>query len=185
MIPFVNLQAQYRSIKEEVDCAIARVLDSSEFVLGKEVAALEEEFANYLGVPLGLPRSKQPPTIAAWPRMWLGLNAIVRPVPGPPTREPQICVPFSRTNLFVSSAFGPPGICVDSTVATPPAGRNPPSRRMSTQVSSSRPRFTASLNTTKNSSFESTNRSSSLLSRLSIAFIVRASHWRPLALTPP
>jgi dTDP-4-amino-4,6-dideoxygalactose transaminase len=54
MIPFVNLQAQYRSIKEEVDCAIVRVLDTSQFVLGKEVAALEEEFASYLGVPLAI-----------------------------------------------------------------------------------------------------------------------------------
>jgi dTDP-4-amino-4,6-dideoxygalactose transaminase len=47
MIPFVDLKAQYQSIKQEVDAAVASVLESSQFVLGKEVAAFEEEFADY------------------------------------------------------------------------------------------------------------------------------------------
>ena len=47
MIPFVDLKTQYRSIKEEIDTALQSVLDSSQFVLGKEVAAFEEEFAVY------------------------------------------------------------------------------------------------------------------------------------------
>jgi dTDP-4-amino-4,6-dideoxygalactose transaminase len=47
MIPFVDLKAQYHSIKDEVDTAIFGVLESSQFVLGKEVAAFEEEFAGY------------------------------------------------------------------------------------------------------------------------------------------
>jgi dTDP-4-amino-4,6-dideoxygalactose transaminase len=45
MIPLVDLQAQYRSIKPEVDAAIQRVLDSAQFILGDEVAAFEREFA--------------------------------------------------------------------------------------------------------------------------------------------
>lgn len=45
MIPFVDLKSQYRSIKEEVDGAVARVLESGQFVLGDEVEAFEEEFA--------------------------------------------------------------------------------------------------------------------------------------------
>jgi dTDP-4-amino-4,6-dideoxygalactose transaminase len=49
VIPFVDLKAQYHSIKEEIDSAIAGVLESSQFVLGKEVAAFEEEFALYCG----------------------------------------------------------------------------------------------------------------------------------------
>ena len=49
MIPFVDLKAQYHSIKPEIDAAIARVLESSQFVLGKEVAAFEEGFAAYCG----------------------------------------------------------------------------------------------------------------------------------------
>lgn len=47
MIPFVDLKAQYLSIKEEIDAAILGVLDSTQFVLGKEVAAFEELFAAY------------------------------------------------------------------------------------------------------------------------------------------
>ena len=47
MVPFVDLKAQYRSIKPEIDAAIARVLESSQFVLGEEVAAFEVEFAAY------------------------------------------------------------------------------------------------------------------------------------------
>lgn len=47
MIPFVDLTAQYHSIKPEIDAAVARVLESSQFVLGPEVAAFEEEFAAY------------------------------------------------------------------------------------------------------------------------------------------
>lgn len=54
MIPFVDLQAQYRSIKNEVDDAVAKVLDSSQFILGSEVAAFEEEFAAYSGAQYGI-----------------------------------------------------------------------------------------------------------------------------------
>ena len=49
MIPFADLKAQYHSIKEEIDRVIAGVLESSQFVLGKEVAGFEEEFAAYCG----------------------------------------------------------------------------------------------------------------------------------------
>ena len=48
-VPFVDLQAQYRSIKSEVDAAIQRVLDTSAFVLGREVEAFERAFAEYVG----------------------------------------------------------------------------------------------------------------------------------------
>lgn len=47
MIPLVDLQAQYRAIKPEVDEAIHRVLESSQFILGPEVDAFEQEFAAY------------------------------------------------------------------------------------------------------------------------------------------
>ncbi|MET0650229.1 MAG: DegT/DnrJ/EryC1/StrS family aminotransferase [Pyrinomonadaceae bacterium] len=48
-VPFVDLQAQYRAIKAEVDEAIQRVLDTSAFVLGREVEAFERAFAEYVG----------------------------------------------------------------------------------------------------------------------------------------
>jgi dTDP-4-amino-4,6-dideoxygalactose transaminase len=47
MIPFNDLKAQYHSIKLEIDAAIGRVLENSQFVLGPEVAAFEKEFAEY------------------------------------------------------------------------------------------------------------------------------------------
>jgi dTDP-4-amino-4,6-dideoxygalactose transaminase len=47
VIPFVDLQAQYRSIKSEIDEAVLRVLDSAQFVLGPAVAAFEKDFAAY------------------------------------------------------------------------------------------------------------------------------------------
>ena len=48
-VPFVDLKAQYRSIKPEIDEAIQRVLDTTQFVLGRDVAAFEESFAAYAG----------------------------------------------------------------------------------------------------------------------------------------
>lgn len=47
MIPFVDLKSQYRSIKDEIDPAVLSVLDSSQFVLGSEVRAFEDSFAEY------------------------------------------------------------------------------------------------------------------------------------------
>ena len=49
MIPFLDLKAQYRSIKPEIDAAVLGVLESGQFVLGEEVAAFEREFAAYCG----------------------------------------------------------------------------------------------------------------------------------------
>jgi dTDP-4-amino-4,6-dideoxygalactose transaminase len=46
-IPFLDLKAQYQSIRLEIDEAISRVLNSSQFVLGSEVANFEREFATY------------------------------------------------------------------------------------------------------------------------------------------
>ncbi len=48
-VPYLDLKAQYQSIKPEIDAAIARVLDSCQFVLGPEVAGFEQEFAAYCG----------------------------------------------------------------------------------------------------------------------------------------
>jgi len=48
-VPYLDLKAQYQSIKPEIDAAIARVLESCQFVLGAEVAGFEQEFAAYCG----------------------------------------------------------------------------------------------------------------------------------------
>src|SRR4030095_5972547 len=47
MIPYLDLKAQYRGIKDEIDAAVLRVLDSTQFILGEEVAAFERDFAAY------------------------------------------------------------------------------------------------------------------------------------------
>ncbi|HTJ56291.1 MAG TPA: DegT/DnrJ/EryC1/StrS family aminotransferase [Devosiaceae bacterium] len=49
MIPFLDLKAQYRSVKPEIEPAVLGVLESGQYVLGEEVAAFEREFAAYCG----------------------------------------------------------------------------------------------------------------------------------------
>ena len=46
-IPYLDLKAQYCSIKPEIDAAISGVLESCQFVLGPEVAAFEQDFATF------------------------------------------------------------------------------------------------------------------------------------------
>jgi dTDP-4-amino-4,6-dideoxygalactose transaminase len=50
MIPFVDLHAQYKAIKPEIDAAVLDVLDSGQFVLGRAVEAFERAFAAYCRV---------------------------------------------------------------------------------------------------------------------------------------
>jgi dTDP-4-amino-4,6-dideoxygalactose transaminase len=47
LIPFLDLKAQYRQIKPEIDAAVARTIEGAQFVQGPEVAAFEERFASY------------------------------------------------------------------------------------------------------------------------------------------
>ncbi len=49
-VPFVDLAAQYRSIKSDVDAVIATVLEETAFIGGPHVKAFEEAFAKYCGV---------------------------------------------------------------------------------------------------------------------------------------
>src|SRR5215204_2213430 len=49
MIRRVDVLAQYRAVKEDVDAAVARVLASGHYTLGQELEAFEREFADYLG----------------------------------------------------------------------------------------------------------------------------------------
>src|SRR5580765_8154970 len=54
MIPFLDLKAQYATIKDDIQLAIGRVLESTQFVLGPEVAGFEQEFAAYSGAAHGI-----------------------------------------------------------------------------------------------------------------------------------
>ena len=46
-IPFLDLQAVYSELRDELDAAYHRVMDRGWFILGEEVEAFEEEFASY------------------------------------------------------------------------------------------------------------------------------------------
>ena len=48
-IAFIDLQAQRRRLGARIDDAIARVLESGQFILGAEVAAFEEQLAAFCG----------------------------------------------------------------------------------------------------------------------------------------
>lgn len=46
-IPLVDLKAQYKRYKSEINDAIQRVIENTSFILGPEVTAFEIEFANF------------------------------------------------------------------------------------------------------------------------------------------
>lgn len=49
-VPYLDLQAQLRPLRAELEAAIGRVLDNCTFCLGPEVAAFENEFAQAINV---------------------------------------------------------------------------------------------------------------------------------------
>jgi dTDP-4-amino-4,6-dideoxygalactose transaminase len=53
-VPALDLKAQYRSIRDEIDEVVRRVIESQMFVMGPEVAQLEAELAEYCGAALGV-----------------------------------------------------------------------------------------------------------------------------------
>ena len=54
MIPILDLKAQYEPIKDEIDAAIAGVLESGQFVFGPAVRELEQRVAAYCGCKYGV-----------------------------------------------------------------------------------------------------------------------------------
>src|SRR5437870_2429512 len=48
-VPYLDLAAQMRPIRDEIDAAIARTLDNCSFCLGPDVAQFEQEFARFCG----------------------------------------------------------------------------------------------------------------------------------------
>jgi len=49
-VQFVDLKAQYQSIKGEIDSAINNVISETAFISGKYALKFEEEFASFLGI---------------------------------------------------------------------------------------------------------------------------------------
>jgi UDP-2-acetamido-2-deoxy-ribo-hexuluronate aminotransferase len=46
---FIDLKSQYQRLKKDIDAGIQRVLDHGQYILGPEVAELEEKLAAYVG----------------------------------------------------------------------------------------------------------------------------------------
>jgi len=53
-VPIADLKTQYQSIKKNIDDAVFSVLESCGFILGPNVAALEEKIAEYCGASYGV-----------------------------------------------------------------------------------------------------------------------------------
>ena len=49
-VPLLDLDAQYRPLRDELLAAITRVCDSQRFIMGPEIDALERELAAMLGI---------------------------------------------------------------------------------------------------------------------------------------
>lgn len=49
-IPLIDLQAQYKSLEEELNKAALEVLSSAKYIMGENVIEFEKEFASYIGV---------------------------------------------------------------------------------------------------------------------------------------
>lgn len=48
-VPFLDLKAPYRELKDEMDAAYQRIMESGWFILGEELNAFEREFSEYCG----------------------------------------------------------------------------------------------------------------------------------------
>jgi dTDP-4-amino-4,6-dideoxygalactose transaminase len=46
-IPFLDMKAPYQELRDELDAAYRRVMESGWYIMGKEVEAFEQEFAGY------------------------------------------------------------------------------------------------------------------------------------------
>src|SRR5205823_1920448 len=53
-VPLLDLKAQYRAIKSDVDAAVAEVMDSQHFILGPKVEQCEKAIARYSGCAHGV-----------------------------------------------------------------------------------------------------------------------------------
>lgn len=51
MIPMVDLKTQYHNLKTEIDRAVLDAIESTQFILGPNVTAFEQEAAAYLSAP--------------------------------------------------------------------------------------------------------------------------------------
>jgi len=48
-VPFMDLSAQHQALRDDITAAISRTIESSEFILGTQLAEFEEAFARFCG----------------------------------------------------------------------------------------------------------------------------------------
>ena len=53
-VPLLDLKAQYADLRQEIDDAVRRVMESTRFIGGPEVSGFEEEIARYSQVPYAI-----------------------------------------------------------------------------------------------------------------------------------
>lgn len=101
-IPFFDLKQQNQSLKPELDAVWARIVDSREFILGKELDLFEKEFAKFSGTSFAVGVSS-------------GLDALVLSLRALDLEKgSQVIVPansFIATALAVSMAGLEPVFC--------------------------------------------------------------------------
>ncbi|HYE25291.1 MAG TPA: DegT/DnrJ/EryC1/StrS family aminotransferase, partial [Clostridia bacterium] len=68
-VPMLDLKRQYATIRSEIQAAIDRVCESQQLVLGDEVAALEKEISQFIGV------SETVACASGTDALWLSLQA--------------------------------------------------------------------------------------------------------------
>jgi dTDP-4-amino-4,6-dideoxygalactose transaminase len=67
-IPLVDLKAQYRAIRPDIERAIAATIESQYFILGPQVESFERDFASYIGVRHAVAVNSG--TTALWLALW-------------------------------------------------------------------------------------------------------------------
>lgn len=120
-IPFLELKAAYMELKEELDAAYHRVVESGRYILGSEVEAFENEYASYceanycVGVASGLdalhlalralgvgPGDEVIVPSNTYIATWLAVGQCgATPVPVEPT-EPAYCIDASRIETVIT-----------------------------------------------------------------------------------
>lgn len=76
MIPFLNLKACNTQYQDELKAACERVIDSGWYILGKEVEAFEQEFANFCGTQYAVGVASGLDALTLIFRAWIELGKI-------------------------------------------------------------------------------------------------------------
>lgn len=90
-VPFLDLKAQYQTIKNEINAAIQDILDNTAFILGKSVVQFEKDFAKAHNVNycIGTSSGTDANHLALWA---LGIKA-----------DDEVIIP---ANTFIATAWG-------------------------------------------------------------------------------